>query len=291
MERFTLHANSIEFACRALGEGDRVVLLLHGFPDDAGSMDGMAAALAAAGYRAVAPYMRGYGASVLPPGASTHIADLAADVVALAAALGGRRTYVFGHDWGAVAAYAATNLNPQAFAAIVAAAVPPPRAFLRALRLRTQRRRSWYMAYFQIPILAERRLRAQNFALVERLWRDWSPGWEVPQERLAAVKASLSTPAATTAALGYYRAMGQGLVVRPAATWRSARLALAPLTVPTLVLAGAHDGCIGAEAFTHIGDSFAGAYDLAIVPGAGHFLHLEQPDEVAARVLEFFSVY
>src|SRR5581483_6923111 len=211
-----IRANGMEFAyLEAEGPGP-LVLCLHGFPDTAWSMAGLLRRLAAAGFRAVAPFMRGYPPGAIPDDRDYSGLALGRDVIALAEHFGAQDALVVGHDWGAVAAYAAAALRPDRIKRIVTAAVPHPRRFL--LRpTRAQLRASHYMFKFQLPGW-ERRVRENDFAWLERLVRSWSPGWTPPEAYLATIKSAFAEPARLSAALGYYRALRRLLWDRE--SWR-----------------------------------------------------------------------
>lgn len=290
MERRRIRANDLTFDCIVHGDGDRVALLLHGFPDDPGSMEPLMGALAGAGFTAAAPWMRGYGETDRAPDGNYSIERLARDAVGLARVFEGREHVLIGHDWGALAAYAAANLAHQPFSRIVTLAIPPPRVLLRNLpRVPRQLRRSWYIFFFQLPVLPERVVRRNGFAFVDRLWRDWSPGWTWPPERLAEVKRTLGTPGTLPAALAYYRALIRSAPTRREAFRESLRLCMAPIRVPTLILAGAMDGCMGLELFNGADSAFESPWEQEVFPDAGHFMHLERPDEVNGRILAFLG--
>jgi pimeloyl-ACP methyl ester carboxylesterase len=157
----------------------------------------------------------------------------------------------------------------------VTLALPHPLTFLRQLRAPAQLRRSWYMGLFQLPG-AGAIARAREFALIDQLWRAWSPGFVLDERRRAALHTCLA--ASLPAPLGYYRAM-----VRPvgAATARIRRAA-APITTPLLQLHGTDDGCVLPPS-DHDHRRFAERV-VEIVPGVGHFMHLERPVEIAERV-------
>jgi pimeloyl-ACP methyl ester carboxylesterase len=294
MERTRVEANGLTFECLVEGDGDRLALCLHGFPDDAGSMAPLQERLADAGFTTVAPYMRGYAPTDAAPDGNYSAGALGADAVALTETLCETEDLadpvLVGHDWGAVASYAAALRSPDTFDRMVTMAVPPKfEALLR--RHPKQVIRSWYMWFFQLPDVPERALRWDDFSLVEFLWGTWSPSWDYPEERVAAVKETLAAGDTVENALAYYRQIvGPGL--RSLVTLDRPRVDDEPhVAVPTLVLAGQEDGCIGPELFADVEGAFADGVELrvATVSRAGHFLHQEQPDVVGEQVVGFLA--
>jgi pimeloyl-ACP methyl ester carboxylesterase len=278
----SVRANGIDFAYFERGSGP-LVLCLHGFPDIAHSFRPLLDALAGAGYRAVAPCMRGYAPSGIPADGDYRVITLGRDVLALIDALGGAPAFVVGHDWGAAATYAAATLDPTRVRAIVTAAVPHLRRFLLGATPR-QLRRSRYMGFFQLRGIAERAVRRDDLAYVDALVREWSPGWDYATEDFRALKDNLRDPARLAAALGYYRALPIALLQRE--SWR---LLLKNVPVPARVICGARDGCIGREMFGAHERYFSAGYELVEIVGAGHFMHLEAPGEFADAVLAFLE--
>ncbi len=263
--------------------GAPVVLCLHGFPDHAPSFEPLMDRLAAAGYRAVAPWMRGYAPSPLEGPYDTD--QLARDLVEMADDFSpGAPCCLVGHDWGAVATYAALSATPGRWRRAVTMSVPHPQAFLRALRRdRAQRRKSWYMFFFQLPIVPERVVPRGDFAFVNRLWRAWSPDFALPEAEREALHACLA--ASMPAPIGYYRAMTRP----PREALARIRAAADPISVPTLHLCGARDGCIAPEAGHGQERFFAGPFASRVLPGVGHFMQLEDPDAVADHVVSWLG--
>ncbi len=284
----TVTANDLEFAYLTAGPDDGpLALCLHGFPDSAHTWRQLAPDLVEAGFRVVAPFMRGYAPTGVPADGHYQTGALAKDAVALHEALGGdERAVIIGHDWGASATYGAASLAPERWRRVVTAAVPPAGALGAGFLTYDQLQRSWYMFFFQHP-LADIVTGMDDLEFIDRLWSDWSPGYDATEE-LALLKPSLREPANLAAALGYYRATlgatppAPELEVEQAATQQ-------PTPQPTLYLHGADDGCIGVAlaelAAPHLGPGSR----VEIVPGAGHFLHLERPDVVNPLIVGWLS--
>lgn len=262
-------ANGLSFALLEEGAGP-LVLLLHGFPDTAHTWDLVRPALAAAGFRAVSPFMRGYAPTAVPADGDYRIDTLAADAAALIEALGESSAIVVGHDWGASAAYGVANLFPERVRFLVTIAIPHPGSIRPSPGL------LWSGRHF----LALRRrgagarLAANDFAGVDELVRRWSPAWQVPPEETRAVKRSLSSPGSLEAALGYYRALGLRL---PASQRRRIR-------APSVAFAGATDFALRTPAFERARRMYLDRYDVVTLPG-GHFLHREHPEEFNAALI------
>lgn len=287
-------ANGIEFECLRWGDGHRLALCLHGFPDDPGSMAPLADRLVDAGFTVVAPYMRGYGPTGPAPDGRYDAVALGEDALALAAELLESERVdpddpvLVGHDWGAVAAHVAATRDPDRFSNVVSMAVPP--GFTERLRDHPwQWLRSWYMLCFQLPRLPERALRASEFASIDFLWATWSPGWQYPDARIRSVRETFRTGDTVEAALEYYRQLDlAGAIADGGSASGDGRDSDAPkIGTPTLVLGGDRDGCIGPELFEDAADAVDARCRVVLVKRAGHFVHVERPGVVADELLAF----
>lgn len=276
-------ANGLNFHYLEMGEGP-LALCLHGFPDSAMTWRHVLPALADAGYRVVAPYMRGYAPTAVPLAPAYDGGSLAADINALHRALGGEADAVLiGHDWGALAAYGAALTGPELWRRCVTLSVPPLPVFGQVAFDYAQIKRSFYFWFFQMKI-APVAVAANDLAFIDGIWADWSPGYDA-REDLVHVKRCLGSGENLTAALGYYWANIApdtfGIVVNPQPV----------LSQPLLYLHGDRDGCIAlsenhVQSVTTYG---APGSKAATVANAGHFLTVEQPEVVNALILDFIG--
>ena len=281
-------ANNTESSYLECGSG-RLALLLHGFPDTPQTWRHLMPQLANAGYRVVAPFMRGYAPSAVPADGCYQTAMLARDANALHEELGGDGdSVIIGHDWGAPSVYGAAIDAPSRWKKVVGMAVPPTAALgLAFVQNLEQIKRSWYMFFFQHG-LADLVVGANNHAYIEMLWRDWSPGYDASFD-LDGVKKSLADPKNLQAALGYYRAtLGDGYR-DPSLKALQDQMGSAVPTQPLLYLHGANDGCIGAEVVEAAKSMSPANVQFAIVKDAGHFLQLEQPQKVNKLICDFIT--
>jgi pimeloyl-ACP methyl ester carboxylesterase len=280
----TIALADVSLACALDGPpGASLVILAHGFPDCAATFRAQVPALVAAGFRVAAPTLRGYAPSGRARGDHYDLASVARDLVELADHLApGSPVRLVGHDWGALAGHAAAALAPARFSHLVTMAVPHPRALLGAVSP-AQLRRSWYIGLFQLPLVAEALLRRDDHALIEVLWRDWSPSHRASAAELREVKEAIS--GREPEVLAYYRALRSPRAL----LGESRRLLLARTRVPALHLHGDEDGCIGVECARGAERWYDGPYQLQTLTGAGHFLHRERPAEVNAALLRFLA--
>jgi pimeloyl-ACP methyl ester carboxylesterase len=281
--------NGLEVAYLAAGDEGPLALCLHGFPDSARTWRHLLPALADAGYRAVAPWLRGYAPTAVPADGRLQNGALVQDAVQLHEVLGGDGdAVVIGHDWGALAANGAAASAPDRWRKVVTAAVPPAGAVAEGFLTYRQLRRSWYMFFFQNP-LADFAVQLDDLAFIDRLWEDWSPGYTESGDDRAAVKDALRDPANLAAAIGYYRHKLQpDLQVPELAAEEAAVSALPPQ--PHLYLHGVDDGCMGIEVAERASSYLTvEGSRVELVPGTGHFLHLEAPDVVNGIVLDFLA--
>ena len=277
-----LHANGLDFAVDEVGDGDAVALCLHGFPESRFSWRRQLPVLAKAGWRAVAPDLRGYGDSDRPRGRRAYrLKHLVSDAAALFKACGARRRLLVGHDWGAMIAWSLAVERTCELDGLVVMNVPHPAVFQRALaRSWAQRRRSWYMAAFQLPWLPEAILTAGRARGIAEAFRGMAVDKSAfPDEVLDVYRKNALQPGAMTAMIDYYRANAAGLTRRE--TWPK-------IGTPTLMIWGEEDKALGLE-LTEGYNGLVDDFTLERLPGVSHWVQQEAPDEVNARLLAWLG--
>jgi pimeloyl-ACP methyl ester carboxylesterase len=288
MDHHTVTANGVEFAYLSDGPADGpLALCLHGFPDTAHTWRYLLPRLADAGFHAVAPFLRGYAPTSVPADGMYDTGTLGLDACALHEALGGTADAVLiGHDWGAAATYSAAAYAPERWRRVVAGALAPLASMGERFFAVDQLKRSWYVFFFQTA-LAEYAVGLDDFAFIDRLWADWSPGFDGSWDA-ARVKEALAGPENLAAAIAYYRAMFAPPPDEPrAAAAREAGSSVVPQ--PTLYLHGADDGCLAIDVVGPVLDHLGPGSEMVTIEGAGHFLHVERPDVVNDHILRFVT--
>jgi pimeloyl-ACP methyl ester carboxylesterase len=285
----TVTANGLQFGVLEAGSGP-LALCLHGFPDSAHTWRYLLPALADAGFHAVAPFMRGYAPTEIPKDGCYGLGALVADTVGLHDALGGDdRAVLVGNDWGAETSYGAAAFAPDRWRRLVALAVPPLALDTKMFADYDQLKRFFYLFFLKTPF-AESVLAAEDMAFLDRLWQDWSPGYDA-RENLHDVKRCLRDAGNLAAAIGYYRAEEPGLrqsVADGAYAAEESALASAP-PQPTLYLHGDRDGCIDLALIRDAERHLAPASRMEVIADAGHFLHVEKPAAVNAQILAWVT--
>lgn len=286
----SVQANGITFHYLEIGAGP-LALCLHGFPDTPWTYRHLLPRLAQAGYRAVAPYMRGFAPTDVPSDGDVSVRARVDDVNALHQALGGTcDSVLIAHDWGAIAAYGALADDPGRWRRAVIGNVPHFNVqgplFLRYAQIK----RSFYFWFFQMAA-SEAIVAANDLAFLESLWRDWSPDYD-PTPEMEKLRECLGQPENLRAAMGYYRAYFDP-VRFGSPSWSEMMHGLLgrPVPQPTLYLHGSRDGCIAIDdqAMESMLKYLGPTSQAELVPDSGHFFWLEQPDAVNGRVLEFLN--
>jgi pimeloyl-ACP methyl ester carboxylesterase len=278
----TVEANGIRFGFLEAGDGP-LVLLLHGFPDNAHTWSRQLPLLASSGYRAVAPFLRGYPPTATPPDGRYDAEALGTDVAELIRALGSHSAYLVGNDWGAVSAYAAMALYPELIRRSVVISAGHTATLAPTINHPRQVHHIFHFWFFQIPQLAVSAVRANDFAFVDYLWDYWTVSGHDDHEHIADVKQTLAPAGATEAALGYYPALLNLPIERPDIATKMR----ATTTVPTLAVFGAEDPPRELSVGEHV--NFSAEYRLETIDRAGHFVHRERPDTFNRLLLDWLS--
>lgn len=265
--------NGIEIAFVDEGEGPPV-LLLHGFPDSSHLWRHQVPALVAAGYRVIAPDLRGFGESDRPAEVDAYrMRTILNDLVALTTQLGVQRAHVVGHDWGAALAWMYAFLVPRRVDHLVALSVGHPGTFVAPTL--EQREKSWYMLYYQFPGVSEKLLRRNSWRLFKQII-----GGEGDHDRYIG---DLARPGALTAALNWYRAN------RSPEAELTEEVRYPPVLAPTLGIWSSGDKAMCEAGMTGSARYVKGPWRYERIEGASHWIQLDAPDRVNALLLDFLG--
>ncbi len=271
------------------GEGERLVLLLHGFPEFWYSWRHQLRALRDR-YTVVAPDLRGYHLSDKPERVSDYKMPLLVDdVTALIRHFGARQSAVVGHDWGAAIAWAVAQRHPEYVWKLAALQVPPMSVWRANMTLK-QAWRSWYMLFFQIPRLPEWFISANNFASLERAFKNTvaRPG-SISETDISMYKNALRVPGALTASINYYRANVFNLFMRRRKTEGGEELRDGRIRVPTLFIYGERDHAVVPETVRGVDRVIDAPYREVRIKTSGHWVQQEAHAEVSAALGSFLD--
>lgn len=288
MEERRLEANGLAFRCLSAGpaSGD-LVMLLHGFPEGAESWTPQLERLAAAGYLAVAPDLRGYGGTDCPePADAYRWRHLVADVEGLITVLGRDRCHLVGHDWGALVGWSFASRFPHRLDSWTALSVGHPVAFEDAIRLdEDQQRRSTYIGLLQMAGKAEEVLAEDEFRRLRRMYRTGPKPEAIPEDVIDRWVRGFARPGRLTAALNYYRVdLGENSDPAYPPTPHL-------IKSPTQMIWGDQDPAVGRLGTERTAAHVEGDYRLLVLEGAGHWLQFERPEEVSDRVVEWVGAH
>jgi pimeloyl-ACP methyl ester carboxylesterase len=276
----------VRLAVTEAGDADGApVLMLHGFPELARCWRHQVDALAGAGYRAIAPDLRGYGGSDRPPAVEDYAAPkLAGDVVGLIGALGHESVHLVGHDWGGGLAWGIAGRMPERVRSLTILNAPQPAVSAR-LRVEDERQRakSWYMLLFQFAGVAEAWLSANDWANLRAfVFDNAAPGAFPPEER-ALLTESLGRDGALTAALNWYRAN------MPPSAWLREPPDPPPIPAPTMIIWGEADTYMDPVLLERSAATVTGPLRVERLPGVSHWVQEEVPDRVNELMLDFLG--
>jgi epoxide hydrolase 4 len=278
-------ANGLTFETLVAGVGEaKFALLLHGFPESNLSWRFQVPLLVAMGYEVWVPNLRGYGHSSRPMGVDAYrLSNLVADVAGLIdAGASGRPVTLMAHDWGAIIAWAFAADHVCPLEKLVIMNVPHPARMAEGLRTWKQFKKSWYIAFFQIPWLPEALIGRNRSAVIERLFYDMAiDKTHFTPDILTAYRANAAIPGALTAMINYYRAAAKGTDFAS-----YGRDVVNPITTPTLMIWGEADSALGVE-LTDNYDGLVTNMTLKRLPGVSHWVQQEAPDKVNAILADW----
>ena len=277
MQTMFIEANGLRFEVLTAGHGDRLALCLHGFPEHALSWRHQIPVLADMGYRVWAVNQRGYGHTTRP----RHVADYALahlvdDVAGLIDAANAKSVVLIGHDWGAMVAWGFAAEQRRPLARLVIMNDPHPLCFQAALKHWRQLRKSWYVAFFQLPLLPERILTMNGGAIVRRMFGDVA----LPPDVLAVYTRQITEPGAARAMLNWYRAIR----LRSSRTLNLAQV----IEVPTLVVWGEQDVALDPICLNGT-EHYVRDLTLKRLSGVSHWVQQDAPQVVNELLQEFLA--
>jgi len=279
-----IDVGEVRLHCVTQGEGPLVVLL-HGFPEFWYSWRYQIPYLAKR-FRVVAPDMRGYNLSDKPPHVSDYsLNKLTGDVKGLIEALGETDAHVVGHDWGGAVAWSFAMAYPEYVAKLAVLNAPHPAVFAKnILSNPRQMMRSWYMFFFQVPVLPELLLKSMGGYVLKRSFTDWAIDKEAfSADDLDALATAAGKPGALTGGMNYYRAMMRN--PRALSMMRSA--AVPRIKSPTLLIWAEDDRALGKELTFGLEPYFENGITVKYIPDCSHWVQQEQPDVVNDMLGEF----
>ncbi len=279
-----MRANGLDVEVLEAGSGDRLALCLHGFPEHAVAWRHQMPALLALGYRVWAPNQRGYGRTTRPRGVAAYdMRYLLEDVAALIDASGARSVTLLGHDWGAAVAWFFAMRRVRPLERLVVMNVPHPAVFARVLRTSwKQRLRSWYIVFFQLPLIPEWLLGLDRARpVLDAFLRTARKPERFAADELETYRAQAAEPGALRAMLAWYRAAPRGITAL-------LREPVAPIDVPTLLLWGEDDVALGKET-TFGTDRYVSNLRIEYLPGVSHWLQADATERVNELLTDYLG--
>ena len=288
-QRSTAETEQLRISYETRGPADgSPVLLLHGWPDDLRTWDRVATHLAAAGFRTIAPSVRGFGGTLFRDASiprTAEVTTLAHDAIELLDVLGIEKATVIGHDWGGRTGFALAALWPDRVEKLVALSVPYHTGVTPGSQLNYDQQKAYWYQWFFASERGREALQDNRRGLCRHCWQDWSPTWNFAEEAFTTSAASWDNPDWVEITLHSYR-MRWGNAPKDARSkaWEAELEKHPPIKVPTVQLHGALDGATLANAMKDQAKSFSGAFEQRTLPGVGHFIPREAPAAVVEAV-------
>ena len=272
-----VNVGEVEMHYVEAGHGPMVVLL-HGFPEFWYGWRRQITPLVEAGFRVIAPDLRGYNLTSKPEGYTAYTADkLADDISGLIRKLGADSAMVVGHDWGGSVAWTLAMNHPEVVERLVILNAAHPRKLNEGLKNPRQLLRSWYFFYFQTPRLPERRARRRNWRFFKRFLRDARPSYTA--DELDRYVEAWSQPGAATSIIDYYRA----------AVRLGSKQEVRPISAPTLVIWGQGDRYLGQKLAEPHHEDVPNLDRVERLPDASHWVHHDEAERVNDLLVDFLT--
>ena len=267
-----------------------LVVLLHGFPEFWYSWRGQLDPLADAGFRVVAPDMRGFNRSTQPAGVDSYaVAELVADVRGLVEHLGYARAHVVGHDWGGAVAWETAIREPDLVEKLIVLNAPHPEAYQRTLlRSREQALRSWYILFFQLPWLPERVVAFDDYRAIEEMLDDTARPDAFTDADVTRYKAAMARSGSPSGPINYYRAIVRENAGRQLRSLLGRETREGIVRAPTMVVWGEADVALSTDLLDGL-DGWVPDLRIERIPGASHWVQADEPDRVNELLLDFLA--
>ena len=274
----SLTLNDVSLSYIQEGEG-RLLIFLHGFPDNAHTFKNQIDFFSRRGFKVIAPFMRGYYPSSISYEDQYYSLNLGQDVIEIIKHSGYEKAVLIGHDWGATAAYTAALLDPDRVDKLIIASIVRGTFSKTLISNPDQLKKSWYIYFLTLPT-AEEILKHHNFALIRRLWKDFSSEeWKVPEDHIESVVKTLKQPGVIRAAVGYYRCFFDLSKLSPEEMELQKQLSTREIKTPTLYIHGSEWDSHSTELLNDMKSIFTGEFKQMMIQNCGHFMHLEKPSE------------
>lgn len=266
------------------GSGDKVILLLHGWPEFWYSWRFQIPALVEAGFRVIAPDLRGFNLSDKPKALEAYsLENVGKDIVQFIEKLGVEKAHIVGHDWGGALAWHLGLHYPEKVEKLAVLNSPYPAIFYKHLRSNpSQLFKSWYMLFFQIPVLPEFLLKLNLSFFFKKALRGWAYNKSAfPNEVIANYVEAYAQKRAMKSSINYYRA---GLRFSSAKKEKGRKI-----QSPTLLIWGENDKALGKDLTIGTENYINNAFELKFIPQCSHWVQQDAPDLVNKYLVEFFA--
>ncbi|WP_013320528.1 alpha/beta fold hydrolase [Gloeothece verrucosa] len=276
-----IKTNGVNLHYVSAGQG-KLILFLHGFPEFWYSWRHQITEFST-DHKVVALDLRGYNDSDKPSSPDAYkLSELVEDIKGVIQGLGYENCILVGHDWGGAIAWQFAYTHPEMVEKLIVLNLPHPAKFVEGIRTPQQLLKSWYIFFFQTPLLPEWLLQANDYQVIESSFKMMAINKNAfSQEDINAYKDAAAKRGALTAMINYYRSTLSGLFNRPLKDWGI-------LEIPTLMIWGENDIALGKE-LTYGTEIYVKDLTLKYIPNCSHWVQQEQPQLVNQYIREFLN--